>query len=761
MGEIYLEGLRPDVLAGYLGALGVFRAVATQLDDDATLRWDANAGDRPVLSSELLTDQDALLSWVASAYRPSPVASPWNSGAGFFGSSRAVACQDGSKRDGVQLVLATTDPRLGSYRSALEAMDGARREAGYEGQSDRKLALMRLLRRCLPDTALPWLDAAAIVEEGEARFPSLLGSGGNDGRLDLGNNFMIRLCSLLPLEGNVIKRAKGAENWSRGLLAACLLDTVADGLEEDSAGQFAPASRAAPNGSSGSQSFVAKKLSNPWAFVWALEGCLWFGGSATRRLSSNGRPRMAVPFQADMVGAGYGSAAPEKGRDELWLPTWSAPAGRRELAALFGEARAQVGRRRARTGLDYAQAAASLGSLRGLDAFRRFSILERAGQSNIAVALGRFPIRQSKRIDLLRSLDGWIGDFSRLAANKHAPPRLAIALRRLEGAIFALARRDEEDLFLTVLAALGGMQRELAQRPALAHGEGALRKVRPLDLSGPGWLAHVPNVPEVRLALAFCWLEEREPFSLPRRYLAPDWGRSDVAPPLVASGPRLGLPALLGETLRRRLMQSEQRPATQSEIQAGSIRHPTGGSSAVRLRDLDLLTENKLDEALVLDLLWAFSHARRGALLGKDLPGRGRPAEAGAAPGAWLSLLRTALSPHGLVHREMAAPLSDVPRLPRPDLALVEALLAGQPQIALKVAERRLRGIGLHPRPGVAERPPAWSLATCQRVAGALLLPLPISELDALVRRAVLPRDVAGRNPLYATCHRPNSQETP
>lgn len=759
MAEIALNGLRPDILAGYLGALGIFRAVARQLDDGATLRWDADASDRPILSSEVLGDGQALLDWVGSSYHPSPIASPWNSGAGFFGSSRAVPCQDGSKRDGVHLVLATTDPRLETYRAALEAMEQARLAAEYEGQPDRKVDLLRQLRRTLPDPALPWLDAAAIVEDRQSRFPSLLGSGGNDGRLDLGNNFMIRLCSLLPLHGNIIKRAKDAGAWSRALLGACLLDTPADGLEEDSAGQFAPASRAAPNGSSGSSSFVAKKQSNPWAFVWALEGCLWFGGSATRRLSSHARARLAVPFQAEPIDAGYGSAAlRERKRDELWLPLWTVAARRRELTALFGEARAQVGRRRARTGLDYARAAASLGSLRGLDAFRRFSVLERAGQSNIAVCLGRFPITQSKRIDLLRGLDAWIEGYQRLAANKYAPPRFASAARSLEERVFELARRDDERQLLNVLAALGNMQRELAKRPDLVHGETALHRLRPLELRGSGWLTQLSgSIPEVRLALAFSWLEDRTPFSPPRQYVSADWGRPDATAPSAASGPRLGLAALLAEVLRRRLLQWEQRPATEAEVQAGRLRHPTGGRTSVaQISDLEVLQTGELDEPLTLDLLWAFSHARPEALRRQELPAPDTSGASARVPGAWFALLRTALSPLPLVRGD------DAPRLPRPDPALVEALLAGQPQLALQVAARRLRGAGLRPRPGVAEQGPAWNHATCERVAGALLLPLPPAELGKLVRRALAPHDDAERGPIYATYYRPTQiQESP
>ena len=39
-----------------------------------------------------------------------------------------------------------------------------------------------------------WMDAAMVLEDdGTPKYPALLGSGGNDGRLDFTNNFMKRL----------------------------------------------------------------------------------------------------------------------------------------------------------------------------------------------------------------------------------------------------------------------------------------------------------------------------------------------------------------------------------------------------------------------------------------------------------------------------------------------------------------------------------------------------------------------------------------
>ena len=45
---------------------------------------------------------------------------------------------------------------------------------------------------------MPWLDVCFVLgEDGPSFFP-LLGTGGNDGRLDFTNNFMQRLADVIP-----------------------------------------------------------------------------------------------------------------------------------------------------------------------------------------------------------------------------------------------------------------------------------------------------------------------------------------------------------------------------------------------------------------------------------------------------------------------------------------------------------------------------------------------------------------------------------
>ena len=72
--RLELMGCTPEPLIAYLKALGIFRLVAKQKDNDARAWWQA---DTFFLRSTL--DRDAMVEFFLQNYRPTPIASPWNS----------------------------------------------------------------------------------------------------------------------------------------------------------------------------------------------------------------------------------------------------------------------------------------------------------------------------------------------------------------------------------------------------------------------------------------------------------------------------------------------------------------------------------------------------------------------------------------------------------------------------------------------------------------------------------------------------------
>ena len=79
MPELVLEGCTLEPLMSSLKALGVFRLVSEQADQDARACW---RNDVFVLSSCL--DRDGLLDFFLQRYQPTPIMAPWAGGSGFF-----------------------------------------------------------------------------------------------------------------------------------------------------------------------------------------------------------------------------------------------------------------------------------------------------------------------------------------------------------------------------------------------------------------------------------------------------------------------------------------------------------------------------------------------------------------------------------------------------------------------------------------------------------------------------------------------------
>jgi CRISPR-associated protein Csx17 len=79
MPEIALEGCAPVPLAAYLKALGIFRIVAEQKDENVHGFWREEAF---VLDTAVMKEN--LVHFFLDNYRPSPIISPWNGGSGFY-----------------------------------------------------------------------------------------------------------------------------------------------------------------------------------------------------------------------------------------------------------------------------------------------------------------------------------------------------------------------------------------------------------------------------------------------------------------------------------------------------------------------------------------------------------------------------------------------------------------------------------------------------------------------------------------------------
>jgi CRISPR-associated protein Csx17 len=492
MFDIALAGCTPEPLMSYLKALGVFRLVAEGADSDARLSWVSGVAH---LHSKF--DRDGLTAFFLEQYRPTPITGPWNGGSGFYSGGAAP----------LDKIAESTADRLALYREVIASIRTFVPENKPKDE-EKELLLVRC-RSELADEIVPWLDVCfALGEDGPSYFP-LLGTGGNDGRLDFTNNFMQRLADVIPFAADAKSPTK-SKPW---LGAALLADTLVE-LGRSAIGQFDPGGIGGANGIQGN--FEASSRVNPWDFVLMIEGALLFAGSVARRLGANTGGRSVFPFCVDSVAVGYGSATANEettdgSRSELWLPLWSEPVTIGEAKHLFAEGRAQLGRRQARNAVEFALAVNLLGINRGVKSFTRYGFLKRNGLAFLAAPLGRVEVTLRPKARLLDDpqLTEWIGRLRSACRDKdRTPARYQTALRQIDRAVFEFATRSEQEndakYLLDVLCSLGRTERTLANGLAFCKD----KHIRPLHGLNQQWLNQADdNNPEFRLAASLAGIQ--------------------------------------------------------------------------------------------------------------------------------------------------------------------------------------------------------------------------------------------------------------
>jgi CRISPR-associated protein Csx17 len=513
-----LNGCSPTPLAHYLKALGILRLVGEQLDAEARGWWE---GERFVLATS--KTEEELLEFFLERYEPTPLVSPWNKGSGFFANDKvfepiekSTANRFARLRAGVVAARAQLDALGAADRKVREVkaeakgkeLTKAQRESLRKSEAYRKrlaeaerlfrelkAGLIPDLRRAWRGPHREWMDAAMVLDaKGEARFPALLGTGGNDGRLDFTNNYFQRLSETFQFEDPSGRARPEAENWVRDALFGAPARSLVRSVP---GGQFAPGVAGGANATTGPDG--AARM-NPFDFVLMLEGSVLFSATATCRWDSNAPARASAPFVVGGHSAGYSSASAveDTPRGEQWLPLWASPVALSEVSRLFAEGRAQLGARGAREPLDLARAVARLGTARGIESFQRFGYVERNGQSNLAIPLGRFfvPPSASLRLACLDDLDILLPRVRRQARDAGAPARLAHAERRLADAVFAVTQHPDEPLrWQALLLRLADI--EAIQNTGSGYAAGPIPRLR------PEWVAASDDAsPELRLAVA-------------------------------------------------------------------------------------------------------------------------------------------------------------------------------------------------------------------------------------------------------------------
>jgi CRISPR-associated protein Csx17 len=490
MRHLPLKGCTPIPLASYLKALGIHRLLVEQKYPSCRGSWKSNHYSLETASIKDGFDQKALCDFFLTEYQPTPVLAPWNGGSQFYPKDNKSA---------IQAIEASGSPRFAEFRKAILFSKNLVQQLGLREKpsGSAKSQLLRLFRSQAPESALKWFNAAVLLAGEEPRFPPLLGTGGNDGRLDFTSNYMQRLLELFDLSTG--EPQGKCETW----LDNALFGKPIAGLTNNSIGQFSPGMAGGPNASSG---FEAKAQINPWDFVLMLEGAIAFAAATSRRLESSNNEGMSYPFtvRPTPVGGGAESLEDEKNaRAELWLPLWEAPATWPELHMLLSEGRARVGTRPARDGLDFIRSISGLGVDRGISSFQRYGFLMRAGLSYLATPLSRVKVRRNPNADLMNQLErgGFLFTIRKMARNENLPGSFRQSVWNLERALFKMAEQGSPMNVQNSLMALGEV---ITRMGPMARREENLVRPPHLDIT---WVHQADDgSSEFRIAIALAGL---------------------------------------------------------------------------------------------------------------------------------------------------------------------------------------------------------------------------------------------------------------
>lgn len=719
----HLLGCAPSPLAHYLKALGILRLVAEQADPQARGWWQ---DEHFCLMTTL--DRDALQRFFLEDYEPTPFVSPWNKGSGFYyeqdpplaalknSTAERFACWRKGIADAnaildeiqqadakVRELKDKTKVRRGMSNQDKSTAKRLKKDPQFKVELNEAEGRFKKLKATLytpmqlgwrgPHRA--WMDAALVLKEGgKPTFPSLLGTGGNDGRLDYTNNAMQRLGELFDLSDPAGKPRPQTQLQ----LEHALWSSPYNAQESCAIGQFLPGSAGGANSSTAAD---GDSLINPWDFILMLEGTILFSARITCRLDPQSISRASAPFVMHAHAAGFLSPGDENDqRGEQWMPIWSRPSTLGDVSAMLSEGRLDVGRCVAHRPLDAARAVARLGVARGVDAFTRYGYLERNGQSNLAVSLGRIAVQPRPHARLIDDIAPWLDRLHRLARGKHAPARLIHAERRLADAVFGVLTHDETaQRWQSVLRTMVALETIQAGGTAVVDERGN-NTIGPIPQLDPQWIKVADDGSvEMRLAIALGSAAARYPrkggqafpidpvrhhwlsikrnrgrwqFQVSDERLARDsrvvmYGRDPVAD-LIALVERRFIESTIGDHEHRRL------PLVAA-----------WGCNA-SLADLAELLAGHVDLVRVSELARAYMAVDWTRLTRVDLPEKPEHQQRPEPDEAWLALRLAALPwPLDENHDIRAEP------------AMIRRLSAGDGAGAVAIALRRLRAVGLRP----------------------------------------------------------------
>lgn len=684
--EVVLDGCKNEPFSSYLKAIGIIKLISEQKDKSATGFWmedsfvvDSNCG------------HDDLLNFFMDEYAPTPIVSPWNNGSGFH---------IGDNKEGISAIIASNDGRFKLYRETIEKINcwdevkewNEKKEKKKNNKSEDdvlKIQILRKTRNELNEKIIDWIDTAAIIDSDDrARFPPILKSGGNEGRLDYSNTFMkaLKLTILEPED----------RGESKALLKNALFDEPVSHFPLLHIGMFDPGRSGGYNQGRGIEQ--KEFPSNPWDFILMMEGVLIWTSSIGKKYG----------VRSNMLHSPFTVRSSNPDEYEIWVPLWSEPSSLSEIRWLFKEGRVELKSGTARTGIEAAEAVSSLGVDRGVDSFKRYQMMKRRGQNYVLKPSDRLQVRRIPEADitmelnpLLKRLDIFLSHFK-----KSIPAQLYSARRRIDDAILDVLKFRSEYQVKKLIMTIGRMEKLIARLDPKDY------KYLPEPISGLShkWIEMADDgSPDFRIAVSLASitksgrvgpmranLEEVDPVNSFK------WAKAGAQVAWMGNS----LADKITNTLSRRLIDSER---------FENDRNPLSALFYTNISDISHFIYGRVNESVIEDLIFGLSWIKWYSVPQQFIYYINKK---------WSSTSSTIIPPGYPLLKLLFTSSGEITVAGKtfkikPEKSIVSLLRARRVQEACEVAKRRLSSSGLSP-----VKFQCIDTTDPDRLAASLLIPL-------------------------------------
>jgi CRISPR-associated protein Csx17 len=409
-----LKGISDRPMGSYLAALGLMRIIERHVDDKAQFYWQ---GIDFYINTKV--PQSELIEQLLANYEAMVAFNPWNKGCGieidkktgalsYVGSIAQIANSESRRTKKIKVLLPEFWKLIDEFKSQGTTFS-------YPEKAEKLAFIEQCLSRLNQHWRTEWADATVILmqitnKQGttsvKAKYPALLGSGGNVGAVDIAENYYSAVGLLFdPQTGEPVANAAacftkaifGAESSevteSKDVKALHLLPN------QDYKLDFALSKNYdyAPSGGSSASTV------NPALVLLASEGLSTFSGHASGGGgdTDTGKPLMGRELAKYSLAVATSGASTDlvslderkSFTEEYFLPLWSQPRTYERLKTrLFDSPLANEAQfflpRQISDGTDFIQVLQKWAIENKITGkFARYSMLPRKGQSNFAVML--------------------------------------------------------------------------------------------------------------------------------------------------------------------------------------------------------------------------------------------------------------------------------------------------------------------------------------------------------------------------------------